>query len=175
MKRILVLFLLVLVFTPAAAAQVSARDIELGVDIGAMKFDSSVSDDMEALVGLRAGWFATDALALELDIRRASAPLSGEMQTVMVNAQYNFNPARTVNPYVYAGIGGASVDLNPLFGAERDDSSLAVGAGAGVRMFFSETSGWALRLQAGALAEDTFDDSATNLMFTGGISYRFRR
>lgn len=175
MKRVLTFLVLGLLFTPAAAAQVSAGDIELGVDIGAMRFDSDVSDDLEALVGLRGAWFVTDAVALELELRQASAPLSGEMQTVMLNAQYNFSAASTVNPYLYGGVGGASLELDPLFGTAVDDTSLALGAGAGVRIFFSRESGWALRLQAGALTEETFDERATNLMFTGGVSYRFAR
>lgn len=175
MKRILTFLVFGLLFTPGAAAQVSAGDIELGADIGAMKFDSDVSDDLEPLAGLRAGWFVTDAVALELELRQASAPLSGEMQSVMFNVQYNFSPAGTVNPYVYGGAGGASLELDPLFGTSADDTSLALGAGAGVRFFFSENSGWALRLQAGALTEETFDERSTNLMFTGGVSYRFNR
>ena len=174
MKRIL-LFLAAVILAPVAAAQVSSSDIEVGVDVGVAKFDSEISDDIEALAGLRAGWFLTDAVALELELRQASVPLSGEMQTIMVNAQYNFKPQSTVNTYVYGGIGGANLELNPLFGAAVDDTSLALGAGGGVRIFFGSNTGWALRLQAGAITEETFDERSTSSMFTGGVSYRFSR
>jgi hypothetical protein len=176
MKRILPLLLLFVVVTaPAATAQVSRGDIELGADFGVMKFDEDISDDVEPLAGLRAGWFVTDALALELEIRQATTVLSGELQTAMLNAQYNFNPRSTVNPYVYVGVGGANLEFEPLSGLTVDDSSLAIGAGAGVRIFFSRTSGWALRLQAGAVSEETFDERSTHVTLTGGFSYRFNR
>ncbi|HEX7705729.1 MAG TPA: porin family protein [Thermoanaerobaculia bacterium] len=172
MKRFLSLLLLVVVLAPSALAQVSRGDIEVGVDVGAVKFDSNVSDDTEPLAGLRAGWFLTDAFALELEARRAEVILNGEFQTVMLNAQYNFNSRSTVNPYVFAGLGGANAEYEVL-GVTVDDSSLAVSAGAGARIFFA--GGWALRLQAGVLSEETFDERSTHGVFTAGVSYRFSR
>jgi outer membrane beta-barrel protein len=155
-----------------AVAQVTAGSQEVHVYVGAT-FGDELSDrridgrkpelDDDVTYGLRYGYNFTDAWGLEVSIGRTESSvtrLSGrdvdmDITMVDVNAIYHFNPGGSFVPYVLAGVGYASADLDRAItgtvngiGPVRigDDDGFTANAGIGAKYFITDKV--SLRLDA---------------------------
>src|SRR5690606_21729202 len=113
--------------------------------------------------GLRYGYNFTDNWGLEMSLGRTNSALTGlsgrdidlDLTTFDVDAVYHFNPSGTFVPYVLAGVGYASADLDrPITGTVsgagpvriNDDNGFTLNAGVGAKYFVTDKV--SLRLDA---------------------------
>jgi opacity protein-like surface antigen len=167
----------VAVLSLLAAAAPSAADIgagngEIGFDVGFTEFDSNTSDDTGTRGAVRGGYHFTDLFQLEgqVAVMNADDGVDVQLTTVMVDAVFNFHPSPNVVPYVLVGAGTANLDLE-IFGISIDDDSTAYQAALGTR-FFPGSGPLAIRLEASALWEDTFDVDSTHYSAVVGLTWR---
>ncbi len=119
-----------------AMAQVTAGSQEVsayvgeafGDDVGELKINGRTPElDDDLTYGLRYGYNFTDAWGLELSLGQTNTSVTGlptrdidlDLTTFDVDAVYHFNPSSRFVPYVLAGIGYASADLDrPIMASE---------------------------------------------------------
>lgn len=184
-----------------AMAQVTAGSQEVHAYVGEV-FGDDVTDrgvtgrtpelDDDVTYGLRYGYNFTDNWGLELSLGQTNTALTGlpgrdidlDLTTFDVDAVYHFNPSGAFVPYVLAGVGYASADLDrPLTGTVAgvgpvridDDSGFTLNAGVGAKYFL--TSNLSLRLDARYRYLDKvverFDDSLNTFETTFGVGFQF--
>lgn len=179
---VLTLTLLAGLAAPATAQEttpLAAGDIEIGFDIGAIRFDDAIannSDDEEVRQGIRFGWLATDAFEVEVQASRANAVLESTLDTVLVNGVFNFYPSGTPNvvPYLLVGVGGARLETGGLFTEDVAEEGLDYQAAIGSRIYFGG-SRMALRLELGTLFDDTLDETGQHTSLSAGLTWRIGR
>jgi outer membrane beta-barrel protein len=149
-----------------------------------------VDDDLT--YGLRYGYNFTDAWGLELSLGQTNTSVTGlpgrdtdlDLTTFDVDAIYHFNPSGRFVPYVVAGLGYASADLDrPIigtvsgFGPARidDDNGFTANAGVGAKYFLTDTVSLRLDARYRYLDKvvDRFDDSLNTFETTFGIGFKF--
>lgn len=179
-----------------AMAQVTAGSQEVSAYVGEA-FGDDVSDrkingrtpelDDDLTFGLRYGYNFTDALGLELSLGRTNTSVTGlatrdidlDLTTFDVDAVYHFNPSSRFVPYVLAGIGYASADLDrPIgVGAVRvsDDNGFTLNAGVGAKYFITDTVSLRLDARYRYLDKviDRYDDSLNTFETTFGVGFQF--
>jgi outer membrane beta-barrel protein len=179
-----------------AMAQVTAGSQEVGAYVGEA-FGDDVSDrkidgrtpelDDDLTFGLRYGYHFTDAWGLELSLGRTNTSVTGlptrdvdlDLTTFDVDAVYHFNPSSRFVPYVLAGVGYASADLDrPIgFGAFRvdDDNGFTLNAGVGAKYFITDTVSLRLDARYRYLDKviDRYDDSLNTFETTFGVGFQF--
>lgn len=179
-----------------AMAQVTAGSQEVSAYVGEA-FGDDVSDqkingrtpelDDDLTYGLRYGYNFTDAWGLELSLGRTNTSVTGlptrdidlDLTTFDVDAVYHFNPSSRFVPYVLAGVGYASADLDrPLnVGTVRvsDDNGFTLNAGVGAKYFITDNVSLRLDARYRYLDKviDRYDDSLNTFETTFGVGFQF--
>ncbi len=184
-----------------AVAQVTAGSQEVHAYVGEA-FGDDLSDrringrtpklDDDLTYGLRYGYNFTDALGLELSLGRTNTSVTGlptgdidlDLTTFDVDAIYHFNPGSRFVPYVLAGIGYASADLDrPIIGTINggpvarieDDNGFTLNAGVGAKYFVTDNVSLRLDARYRYLDKviDRYDDSLNTFETTFGVGFRF--
>jgi outer membrane beta-barrel protein len=184
-----------------ATAQVTEGSQEVHVYVGEA-FGDELTDRMvsghspelddDVTFGVRYGYNFSDAWGLELALGRtntAVTKLAGrdidfDLTTFDVDGIYHFNSSASLVPYVLAGIGYVSGDLDrpivgtaPGVGAVRinDDNAFTFNAGVGAKWFVSDAVSLRLDLRYRYLDQvvDRLDDSLNTFETTVGIGFEF--
>ena len=184
-----------------AMAQVTAGSQEVHAYVGAA-FGDDLSDrkingrtpelDDDLTYGLRYGYNFTDAWGLELSLGQTNTSVTGlptrdidlDLTTLDVDAVYHFNPSSRFVPYVLAGIGYASADLErPITGTLNgggpvrisDDNGFTLNAGVGAKYFITDTVSLRLDARYRYLDKviDRYDDSLNTFETTLGVGFQF--
>lgn len=184
-----------------AVAQVTAGSQEVHVYAGEA-FGDDLTDrsitgrtpelDDDVTYGLRYGYNFTDAWGLELSLGRTNTSVVGlpgrdtdlDLTTFDADAVYHFNSAGRFVPYVLAGVGYASADLDrPIVGTVsgvgpvriEDDNGFTVNAGVGAKYFLTDNVSLRLDARYRYLDKvvDRFDDSLNTFETTFGVGFRF--
>ena len=184
-----------------AMAQVTAGSQEVHAYVGEA-FGDDVTDrringrvpklDDDLTYGLRYGFNFTDSWGLELSLGQTNTSVTGlsgsdtdlDLTTFDVDAIYHFNPGARFVPYVVAGIGYASADLDrPILGTVsgvgpvriEDDNGFTLNAGVGAKYFLTDTVSLRLDARYRYLDKvvDRFDDSLNTFETTLGIGFKF--
>jgi OOP family OmpA-OmpF porin len=184
-----------------AMAQVTAGSQEVSAYVGEA-FGDDVTDrtitgrtpklDDDVTYGLRYGYNFSDAWGLELSLGQTNTSVTGlpgadtdlDLTTFDVDAVYHFNPQGRFVPYVLAGVGYASADLDrPIVGVVSgigparidDDNGFTLNAGVGAKYFLTDTVSLRLDARYRYLDKvvDRFDDSLNTFETTFGIGFKF--
>ena len=176
-----------------AMAQVTAGSQEVHAYVGEA-FGDDVTDrringrtpelDDDVSYGLRYGYNFTDAWGLELSLGQTNSSVTGllgrdtdlDLTTFDVDAVYHFNPSGRFVPYVLAGLGYASADLDrPIAGFVNDDNGFTVNAGVGAKYFVTDNVSLRLDARYRYLDKivDQYDDSLNTFETTFGIGFQF--
>ena len=201
-KRLLVIAALTVLTanTVPALAQVEEGRYEVTV-YGGELFGDDLTDtnvsgrtpklDDNFTYGFRYGYNFTRNLGLELSFGQTATLVTNlatrdtdlDLTTLDLDAVWNFNTGERFVPYVLAGVGYASADLDrPIVGtvdgrpvAIKDDSGFTLNAGAGLKYFATDRV--LVRLEAryryldGVL--DRFSDSLSTVETTLGVGWTF--
>ena len=191
----------VLVTAMPAMAQMTAGSQEVQVYVGEA-FGDDLSDrrisgrtpelDDDVTYGLRYGYNFSDAWGIELSLGRTNTSVTRlpgpdtdlDLTTFDVDAIYHFNPGGPFVPYVLAGIGYASADLDrPITGTVSgigpvridDDDGFTLNAGVGAKYFITDTVSLRLDARYRYLDKiiDRFDDSLNTFEATLGVGFKF--
>ena len=185
---------------PPAVAQVEANSQEVhaygGELFGDDLTDTEISGrtpklDDDLTYGVRYGYNFTSDWGMELSLGQSASSvteLAGgdvdlDLSTVDVDAVWHFNPGAQFVPYVVAGVGYGSADLDaPIRGTVNggavsieDDSGFTLNAGVGAKYF--ATDRFLVRLEAryryldGVV--DSLDDSLNTFETTLGVGWKF--
>jgi opacity protein-like surface antigen len=183
-----------------AAAQVRARSQEAEVYAGAL-FGDDLTDtrisgrqpklDDDVTFGLRYGYTFTDAWGIDAALGYSPNKATGlaggdvdlDLTTFDVDAVYHFNPAGRIVPYVLAGAGYASANLDHALQGTvnaqpvtiRDDDGFTLNAGIGAKYFATEHLLFRLEGRYRYLDKvvDHFDHSLNTFETTLGVGYQF--
>jgi len=180
----------------APAAGTQEVDVYAGELFGDDLTDRAISGqtpklDDDITFGLRYSYNITDALGIEASVGRSQSSvtkLAGgdidlDLTTIDVDAVWNFNNGTRFSPYVLAGVGYASADLDrPIVGlvgatpvSIKDDNGFTLNAGIGAKYFI--TDNFLIRAEARYRyldkVVDRFDDSLNTVETTLGVGYRF--
>jgi OOP family OmpA-OmpF porin len=184
-----------------AMAQVSAGSQEVHVYAGEAFGDDLTDRDVtgrtpelddDVTYGLRYGYNFSDAWGLELSLGQTNTSVTGlpgrdtdlDLTTLDVDAVYHFNPSGRFVPYVLAGVGYASADLDrPILGTVSgvgpvridDDNGFTANAGVGAKYFITDNVSLRLDARYRYLDKvvDRFDDSLNTFETTFGVGFRF--
>ncbi|MBW2475839.1 MAG: OmpA family protein [Deltaproteobacteria bacterium] len=113
-------------------------------------FDGDQNTEDSGVYGFAAGFNVNKRWAIELDARftPTETDLSNannedvDIWTFGLNALYHFNPDGNLVPYLIAGFGGMTFEVDEF----KDDEDFMMNWGLGAKYFF--TDNWALRLDA---------------------------
>jgi outer membrane beta-barrel protein len=183
-----------------AFAQVKAGSQSVEAYAGAL-FGDDVTDvrlsgqqpklDDDVTFGLRYGYNFTENWGIETSLGLSPTKVTNltggdvdlDLWTLDVDAVYHFNPAGRFVPYVLAGAGYASADLDrDLTGtvnatpvAIRDDNGFTLNAGVGAKYFATDNLVFRLEGRYRYLDKvvDRFDDSLNTFETTLGVGYQF--
>jgi len=169
-KVALMLVLVALVF----ALPAKAGSGEIGADFGHTSFDSDVSSESGTQYGLRGGWHFTKLFELEGQWQDASASddfADVSLNTMMVNAVFNFHPTDRIVPYCLGGIGQAKLEFDTPFGSV-DDSGNAYQIAVGSRFLFGQAKKAGLRVELSSVSEDSFEETTTSTNLNVGFTWQ---
>lgn len=147
--------------------------------------------DDDVTYGVRYGYNFTDTWGIELSLGQTASSVTNliggdvdlDLTTLDVDAVWHFNSGSQLVPYLVAGIGYASADLDaPIVGTANgalvrisDDNGFTLNAGAGLKYY--ATDRFLVRLEAryryldGVV--DKFDDSLNTVETTLGVGWKF--
>jgi outer membrane beta-barrel protein len=179
---------------PAAGKQ--EVDVYAGQLFGDDLTDRQVSGqtpklDDDITYGVRYSYNITDALGIEASVGRSQSSVKNltggdidlDLTTVDLDAVWSFNNGTRFYPYVLAGVGYASADLDrSIVGTVdaqpvtiKDDQGFTLNAGVGAKYFI--TDNFLIRAEARYRyldkVVDRFDDSLNTVETTLGVGYRF--
>ena len=157
----------------AAPASAQRGDFEIGAGLGFAHLDDKLGGDGGLTAELRVGYFVTDRFQLEIQNSRASSIFDGSFDALTLNALYHWDRKTRIVPYVLVGLGRADVTLDKVPGAQQEDDATALRAAIGARFWLGSKERASLRLELGALNEDSFGDDSTHLGFSSVFSWRF--
>jgi outer membrane beta-barrel protein len=183
---------------PAFAQQAGQQEVDVyaGALFGDDVTDRAISGqtpelDDDVTFGARYGYYFTDALGIELSAGHSPNSVKNvtggdidlDLTTIDVDAVWNIHNGTRVFPYVVAGVGYASADLDGRIqgtvGGQSvsvaDDEGFTVNAGIGAKYFI--TDNFLIRAEARYRyldkVVDRFDDSLNTVETTLGVGYRF--
>ncbi len=160
----------------AATPAISQKgDFEIGAGAGLTGLDDKLGGDSGLSLDLRAGYFLTDRFEIEIQNARASSILEGSFNAITLNAVYHFErPGRFV-PYVLLGAGTVEVELDEFPDERISDDGNALRAAVGGRFKLGAEQRSSIRVELGALNEDSFGDDSTHVSLTCSFGWRFGR
>jgi outer membrane beta-barrel protein len=183
---------------PALAQQAGTQEVHVyaGALFGDDATDRSISGqtpelDDDLTFGLRYGYNVTDALGFELSAGHTPTSLTGvpggdvdlDLTTIDLDAVWNFDNGTKFFPYVLAGVGYASADLDRRIlgtvGAQpvsiTDDEGFTLNAGIGAKYYATDRIVIRAEARYRYLDKvlDRFDDSLNTVETTLGVGYRF--
>ncbi len=191
---------LVLLNTAPASAQVKAGSQEVDAYAGELFGDDLTDErisgtkpklDDAVTFGLRYGYNFTDAWGLEASLGYSPNKVKGltggdvdlDLTMLDLDAVYHFNLGNRFVPYVLAGVGYASANLDhDLQGSVngqpvtiRDDSGFTLNAGVGVKYFATDNLYFRAEGRYRYLDKvvDHFDRSLNTVETTLGVGYQF--
>jgi opacity protein-like surface antigen len=147
---------------------------EIGAGMGYTDFDSDVTSESGTDFGIRGGWHFTKLFELEGQYSDASASddfADVSMNTLMVNAVFNFHPTDSIVPYCLGGIGQSKLEFDTPFGG-ADDTGSAYQLAVGSRFLFGATKKAGLRVELSSMTEDSFDESSTHTNVNVGFTWQ---
>jgi outer membrane beta-barrel protein len=183
---------------PAQAQEAGKQEVDIyaGALFGDDVTDRAISGqtpklDDDLTFGVRYGYNFTDQLGIELSAGRspnAVTKLAGgdidlDLTTIDLDAVWNFNNGTPFHPYVLAGVGYASADLDHRITGTvsgqpvsiTDDNGFTLNAGLGAKYFI--TDNFLIRAEARYRyldkVVDRFDNSLNTVETTLGVGYRF--
>lgn len=183
---------------PASAQEAGRHEVHV---YGGALFGDEITDgglagqrpelDDDATFGLRYAYNFTDRFGLELSggwspnsvTRLAGRDIDLDLYTVDVDAVWNFNSGQRLTPYVLAGVGYASADLDqPIAGVAggqavslRDDDGITLNAGAGLKYALTDrlVLRGEVRYRYLDKVVDRLDDQLNTFETTLGLGWRF--
>jgi outer membrane beta-barrel protein len=183
-----------------ASAQVQAGSHEVDAYAGAL-FGDDLTDvqisgrqpelDDDVTFGLRYGYHFTDAWGIEAALGYNPSKVTGlaggdidlNLTTLDVDAVYHFLPTGRIVPYVLAGAGYATADLDQdLLGTVngqpvtiRDEDGFTLNAGVGAKFFATDKLLFRLEGRYRYLDKvvEHFDHSLNTFETTLGVGYQF--
>lgn len=183
---------------PALSQEAGKQEISVygGALFGDKVTDVAVSSqrpelDDEVTYGIRYGYNFTDNFGLELSggytpgsiTRTVGGDVDLDLYTVDLDAVWNFSNSTALTPYVLAGVGYASADLDrPLAGVAggravtlKDDDGVTFNAGAGLKYALSErvVLRGEVRYRYLDKVVDSLDNQLNTFETTVGIGWRF--
>jgi outer membrane protein len=140
--------------------------------------------DDDATFGLRYGYNATDNFGIELSTgyspnsvtKLAGSDIDIDLYTVDLDAVWNFANDSALTPYVLAGVGYASANLDrPLAGTIQDDDGFTLNAGAGLKYALTDrvVLRGEVRYRYLDKVVDRLDNQLNTFETTLGLGYRF--
>jgi outer membrane beta-barrel protein len=183
---------------PAAAQEAGTQEVHA---YGGVLFGDDVTDrpisgrtpelDDDATFGVRYAYNVTDALGLELSVGHSPNAVTGlagrdvdlNLTTLDADAVWNFSTGSRFVPYVLAGIGYASADLDGRIQGVVDNQPVSLEddngftANAGVGLKFLATEHLIIRAEGRYRYLDKvlnrFGDSSNTVETTLGVGWRF--
>lgn len=176
---------------PAFAQEAGKQEISI---YGGALFGDRITDvaiagqrpelDDKATFGLRYGYNYTERFGLELSggfspnsvTKLVGGDVDLNLYTVDLDAVWHFAPGAVLSPYVLAGVGYASADLDrPLLGNIEDDDGFTLNAGVGLKYAVSEhvVLRGELRYRYLDKVIDRLDSELNTVETTLGIGWRF--
>jgi opacity protein-like surface antigen len=184
-----------------ALAQVTAGSQEIHA-YGGELFGDDLTDrnisgrkpklDDDVTYGVRYGYNFTDTWGFELSLGQSTSSATDlpgrdidlDLTTLDFDAVRHFNPSGRFVPYVLAGVGYVSADLDrPIVGTVngvapvriQDDNGFSLNAGVGAKYFVTDR--FLVRAEARYRyldkVVDRFDDSLNTFETTLGVGYKF--
>jgi outer membrane beta-barrel protein len=186
--------------TAPAVAQVESGSQEVhaygGAFFGDDLTDTRISGrtpelDDDVTYGVRYGYNFTDTWGIELSLGQTASSVTNlagrdidlDLTTLDLDAVWHFNTGSRVVPYLLAGVGYASADLDaPIRGVANgvpvtigDDNGFTLNAGVGAKYY--ATDRFLVRLEARYryldAVVDRFDDAMNTVETTLGVGWRF--
>lgn len=185
-----------------AMAQVTEGSQEVHAYVGEM-FGDDLTDrrisgtrptlDDDVTYGLRYGYNFGEGWGLDLSLGQTKSTVTNlasghgmdlDLTTFDIDGIYHFNPSGRFVPYVVAGIGFATADLDtPITGTINggtpvrinDDNSFTANAGIGAKYFVSDNVSLRLDARYRYLDKlvDRFDDHLNTFETTFGVGFKF--
>jgi OmpA-OmpF porin, OOP family len=174
MKRILLVYslILMLTFTAAAQAEMKAGAISVTPSIGGYLFESKENLKNPLIYSLRFGSNITPHWGFEGSYYYGASEnkaLAGNPDVDLygygVEALYNFMPEGKLVPFVAAGVGGTLLHRTGGGGNNRAMADY----GAGLKYFVTEN----IALRADVRHVIPFNDTNNNLLYTFGVNFFF--
>jgi outer membrane beta-barrel protein len=183
-----------------ALAQVESRSQEMSVYAGEL-FGDDLTDrqisgrtpqlDDDVTYGVRYGYNFTNSWGIEASLGQTASSVTDlvgrdidlDLTTLDLDAVYHFNTASPLVPYLVAGVGYASSDLDvPIVGLVSgapvridDDNGFTANAGAGLKYYVNDR--FLVRLEARYRyldkVVDKFDDSLNTVETTLNVGWKF--
>ncbi len=150
---------------------------EIGVDVGRTEFDSNVTSESGTGLAIRGGYNFSKLFEVEGQYLDTSASEQGSdvtLNTLMVNAVFNFHPRENIVPYFLGGVGQANLEVDTPFGSV-DDDAMAYQVAVGSRFLFGTSRKAGLRVELSSLSEKTFDETSRHTSLTAGFTWRLGR
>jgi opacity protein-like surface antigen len=173
MKKVVLTILAVAALVAVMPAKAGSG--EIGADFGRTNFDSSITSESGTEYAVRGGWHFTKLFELEGQYGDSSASddVIGDitMNSMMVNAVFNFHPTNWAVPYCLGGVGQAKLAVDTPFG-NVDDTGSAYQFAVGSRFLFGATKKAGLRVELSSMSEDSFDETSTHTNFNVGFTWQ---
>lgn len=144
---------------------------------GRSEFDSNVTDESGTGLAVRGGYNFSKLFEVEgqyLDTPASEQGMDVTLDTLMVNAVFNFHPRENIIPYCLGGIGQASLEVDTPLGSVNDDA-MAYQVAVGSRFLFGASRKAGLRVELSSLSEKTLDETSRHTSLTAGFTWRLGR
>ncbi|MFA5323525.1 MAG: outer membrane beta-barrel domain-containing protein, partial [Smithella sp.] len=175
MKKILFLFVILMMMTVAMAAQaeVKAGSFSITPVVGGYFFENNQDLKDSVIGGLRAGYNVTENLGLEAfasflktEIKDVPGEPWQDVYGYGLEGLYHFFPDSHFVPFLALGIGGIHYDGTSITSSE---DKLTVDYGAGIKIFLTEN----VALRADVRHVMPLDDNYNDLLCTVGVHFAF--
>jgi OOP family OmpA-OmpF porin len=167
---IFLLFSLTVFHVTGATAENRAGAVSVSPLIGGYIFDSDQLIKNDAAYGIVLGYNITERIGIEgafnyvdTEVRLSNLSNSVGAYVYRIEGLYHFMVDKDVLPYIAAGAGAISIDVDGV----GDDTAFLVNYGAGIKYFLTES----LALRAGVRHIIFSEDTHHNILFKFGLSY----
>jgi hypothetical protein len=164
LKTSLVLATVSLLIASPVQADARGGNGEIGFDLGYMEWDAAYPSSGTGRGDLRLGYHLGKTFQLEAELGVARGTDS-TLATAFLNGVFNFHSGDALMPYFLLGGGVAYAEIGDL-----DDTGPAAQLMGGARAFGPQGR-VGLRLEAGVIWEDTFENESVHGMITVGFTF----
>ena len=169
---IFLFFSLTIVLVTGAEAENRAGAVSVSPLIGGYVFDSDQSINDDLAYGIVLGYNITKRIGIEgtfnyvaTDVKSSGLNNSVDAYIYRLEGLYHFMADKNILPYIAAGAGAITVDVDCIC----DDTDFLASYGAGIKYFFSKS----VAVRAGIRHIISFDDTNHNFLYKVGLSYLF--